>query len=101
MAATILSTAMTHIRHNHMLLKAVGLNPDAVIQELRDNTALFSDTFACSEAGRKLRTEADYAEEQAHEEFGDAQREIARLLRIVAANLRGRIRYEQEPDPVR
>lgn len=98
---TILTAAMTHIRHNAALITAVGLDPEAMIQEMRDTTALYSDTFACGEAGRKLRMEAQLAEETAHEEFGDGQRAIARLLGIVAHNLNGRIRYGQEPNPVR
>ena len=98
---TILANAMTHIRINRMLIRAVGVDVDELINEMQETAALFSDAFACGEVARKLRTEAEFAAEQAHEEFGDAQREIARLLRLVAYNLSARIRYEQAPDPVR
>lgn len=98
---TILTAAMTHIRHNDVLLAAIGLNAEEMVQQLRDDTALYSDTFACGEVARKIALEAQHTEESADPELGDSQREIARMLRILSHNLGTRIRFEQEPLPVR
>lgn len=98
---TILDAAANYVNHHAMLIKAVDLDPEALIVEMHETAALYGETLACGEVGRKLRAEAHIAEQGADEEFGDAQRAIARLLGQVAANLNGRIRYGHEPDPVR
>lgn len=98
---TILATAIAQIQQNTRLLAAVGLDAEKIIARMNDTAALYSDTIACSEAGRQIAMEAEIVEQTAHEELGDSDREIGRMLRIVARNLNGVIRYGQEPLPVR
>lgn len=98
---TILTNAMTHIRHNAQLLAVAGLDAEEIVQQLRDTTALYSDTFACGEAGRTIALEAQSWRDSAEAESSDSQREIARLLGILASNLRMKIRYEEKPLPMK
>lgn len=84
---TILASGIAQVRHNARLLAAAGLDADTIIAQMNDTAALYSESLACGEAGRQIRAEAFFVEENADVELGDSDREIARMLHILAYNL--------------
>lgn len=96
----ILTDGIAQVRQNARLLAAVGLDAEQIIAQMNQTNALFSSSFACSEAARDIRLEAEIVAQDASEELGDSDREIARMLRILARNLH-MIRYGEAVEPVR
>lgn len=96
----ILDTAIAQVRTNARLLMAAGLDAEETVAKMQETASLYSEALACGEVGRQIRAEAHVIAENADVDLGDSDREIARMLCIVAYNLH-MIRAEGEPEPVR
>lgn len=97
---TILASGITQVRSNARLLAAVGLDAERIIAQMNQTNNLFGASLACSEAARDIRSEAEIVAQDAAEELGDSDREIARMLRILVRNLH-MIRYGGAVETVR
>lgn len=96
----ILDTAIAQVRTNARLLMAAGLDAEETVAKMQETASLYSEALACGEVGRRIRAEAHVIAENADVDLGDSDREIARMLCIVAYNLH-MIRVEGETEPVR